>query len=247
MGLLWPLFGASFTRIIEAMKNISDELAAIAVTLDLIYVRALNAGDLNQTLQGVKVEKPLLVYANLATAEFPDINTNFQYYETDVKIFILDISKLPDPTAIEIDDQLSPLFTLGNFVYDALTQSDLIFLGANVERGTMSAAESIELTDEVLNGWELDLVLPIKREFYNCPAEFIEGTFEEILNNGSDQLSLRNVTNANLFSLGDIVTITSIDNIYDNVQGEIISIGGNIQIDSPYIGDANNGIYTKPV
>ncbi len=150
------------------MKNISEVLEAIAATLDLIYVRALNAGDLNQTLQGVKVERPLLVYANLASAEFPDINTNFQYYETDVKIFILDISKLPDPTAIEIDDQLSPLFVLGNAVYDQLTRSDLIFLGADVERGTMSAAESIELTDEVLNGWEMDLVLPIKREVYNC-------------------------------------------------------------------------------
>ena len=46
------------------MLIIGNELKTIAAELDLIYVRAININDLNQQLQGVKVDRPVLVYAN---------------------------------------------------------------------------------------------------------------------------------------------------------------------------------------
>jgi len=154
--------------IIKVMQNISDELERIANELNMIYVRALNSADLNQYLQGLKVERPLLVYANLTPAEFPETGSNFEYYSAEVTLYILDISARPDPTAAEVDAQLFPLFELGNFVYDALTRSEIKFSSVDIERGTMTPAEQIERTDEILNGWEMVLTVPIKRTNYYC-------------------------------------------------------------------------------
>jgi hypothetical protein len=158
----------SFTCITKDMQIISAELQRIASELDMLYVRALNTNDLNQKLQRVPVDKPLLVYANLNPVEFPETGSNFEFYEVEANLYILDLSKTADPTAEEIDAQLDPLFDLGNFIYDALTRSPIIFPAMDIERGTMTPAEQIEQTDEVLNGWEMALTLPIKRNSYYC-------------------------------------------------------------------------------
>lgn len=153
---------------IKIMQNISAKLEAIAAELDMIYIRALNVADLNQQLQSIDVIKPVLVYANLNPVEFPETGSNFEFYTVETEIYVLDRSQYADPTPAQIDAQLAPLFVLCNSIYDALTRWPEIYSSENIERGTVTPAEQIEKTDEILNGFQMFLTLPIQRNNYYC-------------------------------------------------------------------------------
>lgn len=153
---------------IEVMKKISEILEQIAADLGLIYIRAININDLNQAIGAVKIDRPLLVYADLAEVQKPEILTNFTYYNTSVKIYILNINKTPDATARQIDDLLQPLFETALTVTDAVQKSVLTYSGADVIQDNLTAADSIELTDDVLSGWELMLTVPMIENAFYC-------------------------------------------------------------------------------
>ena len=93
--------------IIKVMQNIGNELKKIADDLNLLYVRAINVNDLNQYLQGLKVDRPVLVYANMPPVEFDNDLTNFEVAKVETTILVLDLHKSADPTAEQIDELLA--------------------------------------------------------------------------------------------------------------------------------------------
>ena len=151
------------------MLIIGNELKAIAAELNLLYVRAIDTNDLNQRLQGIKIDKPILVYANLDSVDIDNDLTNHEVSKFSVTIYVLDIHKSADPTAEQIDELLAPLYQQINFVYDLLTRAVFIDQARDIERQTLQSSETVELTDENLGGWEMVLTIPIAREIYNCP------------------------------------------------------------------------------
>ena len=90
------------------MLVIGNELKTIAAELDLIYIRAIDVNDLNQQLQGVTVDKDILVYSGLDEIEFKNDLTNFETADIETTIYVLDIHVTPDPTAEQIDLLLGP-------------------------------------------------------------------------------------------------------------------------------------------
>ena len=154
--------------ITKVMQNIGNELKAIAAELDLIYIRAIDVNDLNQRLQNINIDKPVLVYSGLAPVEFDDDLTAYEIAKIETTIYVLDIHKTADPTAEQIDELLAPLYILTNYVYDLLTRSALVAPAADVQRDSLQSSETVELTDENLGGWELVLTIPIARDLYKC-------------------------------------------------------------------------------
>lgn len=150
------------------MQQIRDVLEAIALALNMQYLRALNPSDLNQTLQGVAIDKPLLILANVPEAEQPEVNSNFSYSVYRTTILVLDKNLTPDPKPEEIDSLLDNLETKVNGIRDYLDRSEIVFSASQVEFISLTSAENIELTDEVISGWELVLDIPIARKVYYC-------------------------------------------------------------------------------
>ena len=168
MGFFSPYLSGPFTLIIGVMLNIGNELKAIAAELDLIYVRAIDVNDLNQRLQNITIDKPVLVYSGLSTIDFDADLTTYEIAKIETTIYVLDIHKSADPTADQIDELLAPLYILINYVYDLLTRSDLVAPASDIERESLQSSETVELTDENLGGYEMVLTIPIARDLYKC-------------------------------------------------------------------------------
>lgn len=150
------------------MNEIRNELQAIALALNMEYVRAISPADLNETLQGLTITKPLLILANVPEAVQPEVNSNFKYNIYRVNILALDKNLTPDPEAAEIDTLLDNLEAKVNGIRDYLDRSEIVFSASQVEFISLTAADNIELTDEVISGWELVLDIPIARTEYYC-------------------------------------------------------------------------------
>ena len=228
------------------MQIIGNVLQEIANELDLIYVRAINVNDLNQIVQDVKVDRPLLVYANMSPIDFDTVLTNYEIARIETTILVIDLHKTADPTAGQIDELLAPLLTKINFVYDLLTRSEIVASAADVERESLKSADSIEMTDEVLGGYEMVLTIPIARQLYNCDdgPEPLQGTFGSIQDNVTSGITILGVSNLEEWSPGMNIHIVSIDGSYD-ANGTVVQIGSNMVSDIPYTVNAGPGTITQ--
>ena len=228
------------------MQIIGNALQAIAAELDLIYVRAININDLNQLTQNIKVDKPLLVYANMSPIDFDSGDlTNHETARIETTILVLDLHKSADPTATQIDELLAPLLTKINFVYDLISGAGFVAPAADVERESLTAAESIEMTDENLGGYEMVLTVPINRQLYNCeepPPGGVSGTFSTIIEFG-ENIRINNIDPVEI-TVGMNIHVISDDGEY-NAIGAAISGANNPIIEIPYTVNAGAGTYQE--
>jgi hypothetical protein len=158
-----------YTYSTKDMKILSDEIEKIADDLGAQYVRAININDLNQVINNTRVDGLLVVYADMAEIEKIEAETNFTYFEVGAKIFALAKNTKPDPTAEEIDTLLAPCFALSYKVFSALSKSNIVYLNADVQLDNIKSTESIELLDDVLSGYEMNLIVPIQSGEGYCP------------------------------------------------------------------------------
>ena len=154
--------------IIRGMKVIRDTLQAIAQELGLIYLRALNITDLNQLLQSTAITSPLLVLTNVPEGTQPPVTSNFNFAFYRTTILVLDKNATPDPKPEEIDNLLDSLLVQVGYIQDLLDKSNIITPSEVVEFISLNSTDSIELTDEVISGWELVINIPINRSLYYC-------------------------------------------------------------------------------
>ena len=151
------------------MSILTDEVKRIANKLDANYLRAVSLEDFNQRVREFDLSNPLVVLINI-----PGINnTSFEVHTSLVSNVTLEVlfvqkNQDADDTGEVIQDILDEMETLANNWYDLMYRSALIAKAVKPEGFTLSGVETINLSDELVSGWLMNVTIPLDRKVSEC-------------------------------------------------------------------------------
>lgn len=226
------------------MNLIESTLKQIIEEQGLLYFRTINIADLNEQVGNIDVSQGIGVYASLPVIDFTTYNQNSSVLmEYQIEVFYLQLNQNTDDKGVDVDVILDALYTPASQLYDLIKQSGIVAAGNFIDGYSLESTDTLKMTKEVLTGWKVSMTIPIYRKDFACR---VAGSFVNITDR-TGNIRLNTPTNFEAFEVGNVVSVISDDNIY-NDKGIILNVSAVfIEIDILFTENAGAGTYSKIV
>ncbi len=138
-----------------------SDIKQIIEDIGLTYYRSLNLKDLSQIAITNKIDTIGVLAGTINIDGTVTESTGSILEMWDVTILFLVLSPSIDATAEQIDNLLDPLYLKAHEFLNLIVET--FPMAYFLEDYTLNSTEAINITTEVMAGWELNLKIPIKK------------------------------------------------------------------------------------